>query len=296
MVAILALQVAPGYVAPDGPPKYPSCADEVMGWLDVLSILKRVSLRTGTYRVARRFERAVLRRWRLKALQTEVALYRRILPPNSLCFDVGANTGSRSEALLNAGMRVVAFEPQVSCIPEIRARCAAGENLRIVPAAIGSAPAIATLFVRSSNPLSGLVANWDGITIGSTDVPVLTLDVAIEHFGHPYYCKIDVEGYELEVLRGLTRSVPVISIEYHLTPQDLAKTRSCAQRLRDLGMRFVNVCPAESHDMKFSAWRPLQDFESWFPGELDGNGAFTYGDLFFVDREIENRPPFASSM
>src|SRR5438105_1148465 len=252
--------------------------------LDWLSLLKRLSLRTGTYRLARRFERGVLRPGRLRAFQTEIAFYRSILPPNALCFDVGANTGSRSEALLTAGMRVVAFEPQVSCIPELRTRCAAYEDLRIVAAAMGSAPAIATLFVRSSGPLSGFVANWGGVTVAEVDVPVLTLDMAIAQFGTPFYCKIDVEGYELEVLRGLTKAVSVVSIEYHLTPDDIAKTRSCVARLRELGMRVVNVCPAESYAPKFPAWRPLEELESWFPSALQGSEEFAYGDLFFADR------------
>ena len=46
-------------------------------------------------------------------------------------------------------------------------------------------------------------------------VPVLTVDSLISEFGLPYYVKIDVEGYELEVLRGLSTQPPLLSFEFH---------------------------------------------------------------------------------
>ena len=63
--------------------------------------------------------------------------------------------------------------------------------------------------------------------VGTFEVPVVTLDAAIEHYGVPAYCKIDVEGWEFEVLRGLSQAVDLISLEFHLTDRDIAKTRAC---------------------------------------------------------------------
>ena len=51
---------------------------------------------------------------------------------------------------------------------------------------------------------------WDG----ETRVDVTTLDCLIERFGLPAFCKIDVEGSQLEVLRGLSRALRVIAFEY----------------------------------------------------------------------------------
>ena len=43
-----------------------------------------------------------------------------------------------------------------------------------------------------------------------------TLDSLIEKYGAPSYIKIDVEGYELEVIKGLSTSVQLISVECNL--------------------------------------------------------------------------------
>jgi hypothetical protein len=46
------------------------------------------------------------------------------------------------------------------------------------------------------------------------EVEVSTLDALIDSFGIPSFCKIDVEGYEYEVLKGLTQPIPSLSFEY----------------------------------------------------------------------------------
>ena len=44
----------------------------------------------------------------------------------------------------------------------------------------------------------------------------------ISRFGAPDFCKINVEGLELEVLRGLSRPVPALSFEYHAIEAELS--------------------------------------------------------------------------
>jgi FkbM family methyltransferase len=211
-----------------------------------LSFLKRLSLATGTYRVARSMQRHLWDRKRLLQVSAEISLYKRHIPPGAMCFDVGANIGERTEALLRAGYVVTAFEPQEECIRELMARCKPYRGLNLVQVALGDAPGILPLFVRSSSGQSGMVSAWEGNAIAVVDVPLLTLDIAIARYGIPFYVKIDVEGYELQVLKGLAVVIPLVSMEYHLTQEDIAKTMMCVTRLRELGMRFVNASPAET--------------------------------------------------
>jgi hypothetical protein len=53
------------------------------------------------------------------------------------------------------------------------------------------------------------------VTLHPIEVPVVTLDALIAQHGEPAFVKIDVEGYEPQVLRGLTRPVQALSFEFH---------------------------------------------------------------------------------
>jgi FkbM family methyltransferase len=140
-----------------------------------------------------------------------------LLPQNNtLCFDVGANIGRISEVLLELGHKVIAFEPQPECVREIKARCSPyKQRLHIEQTALSNSPGTAALFVRASSGQSSLRSTWEGEITSTIQVPVSTLDRAIQRFGLPQYCKIDVEGWELQVLMGLSQPIPLISFEYH---------------------------------------------------------------------------------
>lgn len=93
-----------------------------MSLMTMLATAKRVSITTGLYRPARWLNRRI-RPHLLRALRNDIEFYRSLLSPGALCFDVGANIGDKSEALLQAGARVVAFEPNPLVTPELQARC-----------------------------------------------------------------------------------------------------------------------------------------------------------------------------
>ncbi len=41
--------------------------------------------------------------------------YSELIKKNDLCFDIGANIGSKSKLFIKTGAKVIAFEPQSSC-------------------------------------------------------------------------------------------------------------------------------------------------------------------------------------
>lgn len=248
--------------------------------MSLLTMANKLSIAMGLYRPARWLSRTI-RPYQLHAFQAGIKLYRSLLPPSALCFDVGANIDEKSEAMLQAGACVVAFEPNPLVLPELRARCGHHKNWTIVEAALGRGAAIATLYARELHGQSSLAQDWKGKIIANHHVPVVTLDSAIECFGPPAYCKIDVEGWELEVLRGLTHSIPLVSFEFHLNDPGIRNTISCLERLTQFGPSSVNITPAETAAFHFKEWVPLGQFVEWFPGDLKRSlPGGTYGDIF----------------
>ena len=74
-------------------------------------------------------------------------------------------------------------------------------------------------------------------------VEVTTLEAVIQKHGVPKYCKIDVEGYEWEVLQGLKSLVPNLSFGYTIEFMDTAKR--CVEHLQNLGYVYFNATIGE---------------------------------------------------
>ncbi len=138
--------------------------------------------------------------------------YNDLLQTGDLVFDVGAHVGTRARAMRAAGARVVALEPQAPFSSFLRLTLP--RDIRLVEAAAGGSETVADMAVSSLHPtVSSLktgFATEAGAAPGfghvrwdrSQKVRVTTLDRLIAEEGIPRYIKIDVEGFELEVLSG----------------------------------------------------------------------------------------------
>jgi FkbM family methyltransferase len=167
--------------------------------------------------------------------------------PPPLVFDVGANTGAKTEQYLRNGARVVCFEPQSGCVDALRERFRGNDRVVVVSTALGAHNGEAEMSIcTQANTISTFADAWktgrfkDKIWDRTEVVPVTTLDVAIDRHGMPFYCKIDVEGFEQAVLSGLTRQIPVLSFEF--CAEGLDNTQACLDLLSRLGYAAFNVC------------------------------------------------------
>lgn len=79
-----------------------------------------------------------------------------------------------------------------------------------------------------------------------------TLDALIAAHGVPAFCKIDVEGYEAEVLAGLSRPLPALSFEYLPAAHDAAL--AALARVEALGAHEYNYSPIETMRFPEPAW------------------------------------------
>jgi FkbM family methyltransferase len=174
-----------------------------------------------------------------KQQSREVAFYSALFPPGSLCFDVGANLGQKTEVLLDCGARVISVEPNPLCHPTLKHLFGSNKKCEIVLSAVGSTNGFIDLHVHSTDATASVRPDWDkqvfGMDRGTTSVktPIATLDNLIERYGRPDFLKIDVEGFEIEVLSGLSSLVPLLSFEYHAA--EINRAEDCLVILRKLG-------------------------------------------------------------
>lgn len=190
--------------------------------------------------------------------------YESLLSPGDLCFDIGAHVGNRTVAWLRLGARVVAVEPQAHLLDWLRRLHGRSPALTTVRAAVGSVPGTATLRHDPRNPtVSTLSEEWikavrrdpsfGGVRWRTAErVAVTTLDALIAEYGRPVLCKIDVEGYEAEALRGLSQPLPIVSFEY--IPAAMNVAHACLDQLTSLGAYHYNWFEGESHRWVSRRW------------------------------------------
>lgn len=128
------------------------------------------------------------------------------LEPGSVVLDVGANIGGHTCYLAAAGHTVVAFEPDAHLVLALQESLAMNgflERVDVRRCAIGGEPGRGVL-LRPDESNLGTQRVERSHAVGSADghsTPILTLDQQA-YPGPVAAIKIDVEGMELEVLRG----------------------------------------------------------------------------------------------
>jgi len=191
-------------------------------------------------------------------------LYRPFVQPGDLCFDVGAHVGDRTRAFRRLGARVVAVEPQPVCADFLAWWFRRDRRVTLVRAALGAGETQGVLRLSDRTPtISSLSADWiDRVrraprfatVTWDRQVPVVvtTLDSLIDRFGVPAFCKVDVEGSEPDVLRGLSRPIRALSFEY--IPAIREATQACLARLEGLGRYEYNWTEREVPYLRSASW------------------------------------------
>lgn len=211
------------------------------------------------------------RPWRRRRL---ARFYRQLIEPGTLCFDIGAHVGSRSAAMVAAGGRVVALEPQPVFF-RFLARFTRSDRITPLAMAVGERPGRMVLHISSRHPtVTSLSPDWiEEVGLSSdfrhvtwdreVEVEVTTLDALIEDHGLPGLCKIDVEGLEAEILAGLSQPIDVVSFEY--LPAALGRAMACLDRLDELGSYRYNLVRGEGFRFESDEWLPPQEMRAWLP-------------------------------
>ncbi len=215
-------------------------------------------------------------------------LYRPFVGAGDLVFDVGAHLGDRTHAFRKLGARVVALEPQPAVRRWLERLVGRSRGVSIRAEAVGRAVGTARLALSHLTPsVSSLAEDWpnalpernpgfrDVRWDDSVEVTVTTLDALIEQYGLPRFCKIDVEGYEAEVLAGLSHRIPALSIEFVAGALDIAE--ACVRRLEVLGGYEFNTVAGEERRFMSKPWLAADEMVAWL---RDSGGSVASGDVY----------------
>ncbi|SRR5579871_1951297 len=202
--------------------------------------------------------------------------YARFVAEGDLVFDIGSHVGDRIAAFRRLGARVVAVEPQPALATTLRLLYGRDQAVTLVESAVGRQPGMIALKLNLDNPTVSTASEafiaaaqgapgWEGQHWTRTvNVPVTTLDTLIVRHGTPRFIKIDVEGYEAEVLAGLSAPVPGLSFEFTTIQRDVAC--ACVARCAAIGYGAFEASLGESLAFVHARKLDASEITGWLMG------------------------------
>jgi FkbM family methyltransferase len=182
----------------------------------------------------------------------EFALLERHVRPGMTVVDIGANIGCYTlvlSSLVGETGVVVAFEPGPDNVAALRGNVERNgvKNVRIEARAVSDRSGTATLELSRASGEHRLAPSADGIR--TVQVPVTTLDEALEPLGYRAdIVKMDAQGAEFAVLRGMTRTLEAnrnLCLLVEFDPEGLRayheSPTAFATALEGLGFRLNHV-------------------------------------------------------
>jgi FkbM family methyltransferase len=199
--------------------------------------------------------------------------YSQFVAEGDLCFDIGAHVGNHLRAFLKLGAKVVAVEPQPDFIRLLKFLYGHNKNVILLEAALGERTGFEQLHVSSRTPtISSLSPEWVHTvqqTAPLSSVPwdhlitveVFTLNSLIDIYGQPSFCKLDVEGYEENILKSLAIPIQALSFEY--LPATKGSAIECIRCLGRLDNYQFNCTIGETRHFYFDGWVTQEEMEIW---------------------------------
>ena len=189
-----------------------------------------------------------------------------------LCFDIGANRGDFTLAALRKGYDVIALEPAPKVFSQLVRNFI--YNPRVTPlryAVSANDYAVVEFYEADEDGLSTLNEAWltdetmpyAGKPYRTINATTITLDTLALKYGVPDLIKIDVEGAEWHVFKGLSSKMGTIAFEWTL--ETMSEHQLQLEYLNHGGYTEVAPQYIEHHCQEPDTWYKLStfDFAKW---------------------------------
>lgn len=186
-----------------------------------------------------------------------------------IAFDIGANIGQTVDELLPNYDKIICFEPNPSLVTIIKDKFFNNDKITIEELGLSDKIETKKFNISNSHVVSIFsedwinnsrftnVYNWDT----SIDVKTTTLDEVIDKYGIPYFIKIDVEGYEYEVIKGLTKLLENTYFAFEWAEEQYLIVNKTIKYLKELGYNNFTYTYQDSlltlENISWSKWEDL---------------------------------------
>jgi FkbM family methyltransferase len=177
------------------------------------------------------------------------AMKRRGFNPKT-AIDVGAYSGEWTVSLLQLFPQtpVLMIEPQPAKKQRLEALTQLHNGVKLAPVLLGSAAASDVTFYQADTG-SSVLPDPGNSSAQSTAMTMATLDAVTQgtYFERPDFLKLDVQGYEIEVLKGAERvleSVEAVMMEVNLIAinQGAPLVHEAVAYMAARGFRVYDIC------------------------------------------------------
>jgi FkbM family methyltransferase len=161
-----------------------------------------------------------------------------------LVFDIGANLGNTVKIFTEVSEKVIAFEPNPILIHGLK-EMFKNNNVIVDVRGLSNEVGKKIFNISYADSVSTFSQDWihnsrfsKKITWGyPTEVETTTLDNVIDEYGIPDYVKIDVEGYEYEVISSLTKFLPETLFSFEWAEEMTDKIYLTVEHAYNLGYK-----------------------------------------------------------
>jgi FkbM family methyltransferase len=195
------------------------------------------------------------------------------IAPGDVLYDIGANVGAYSLVAAKqpgGGARVFAFEPSYPNVAALYANIAlndAASQITPLPVALSGRTAMSLFHLRDPQP--GGARHVLDVTAGEPPreapagcpqpVMMFRLDDLVETFGlpQPNHIKLDVDGGEIEVISGATRTLASPALRSLLIEVSTELSAAVIEALVPSGLRLESKIERQNEAGEFAVWYGL---------------------------------------
>lgn len=181
--------------------------------------------------------------------ETYLKICSQYLKRDSIIFDIGANIGIHSVFFSNIALdgKIYSFEPSLSTYQLLLKNTFSHKNIIPINSAVSDQTSITRFFDCDDNALSSLKDTQRSNIQSTYDVLCYKLDDFLDFFpiSKLDFIKIDVEGFEYEVLRGMKNAVmkfkPIIFCEVYGGKNSNKNPEATLKYIEDLNYKVFNI-------------------------------------------------------